>query len=270
MIKHEPTDCGGSVTVNSPQGNATVHYTLSNANNPLSLSAHCTAGSSTRVANAVVENLAERFSPSVLIVGSIKTDVRYTPKIGRMFRCWSSDRESVYAEQFSSRNLFNRVCSFSEAMSRTDIIRARGEELDFYSYHAVMSEIRSNKKPFEFLTIKEECDYTLRGTSARCVGEMIGAAQDSLDSLTVLRDSFGSALERIKQKQDSERGYDTRYAYIREFCACILLPAVVKLGQNHPFTQSVFSRFSSASGEYIDACEGVIAEYLDNSGKAQD
>jgi hypothetical protein len=264
MITHEPTDCGGSVTVNSPEGNATVHYTLSNKNNPLSLSAHCSTGSNTRVASAIVENLAERFAPSVLLVGSTKTDVRYTPKIGKMFRCWSSDRESVYAEQFSSRNLFSRVCSFSEAMSKTDIIRARGEELDFYSYHAVMSEVRSKKKPFEFLSIKEECDYTLRGTSARCVGEMIRAAQDNLSSLTVLREPFAEALDRIEKKQEAERGYDTRYAYIREFCACILLPAVVKLGHNHPFTQSVFSRFSSASGDYISACEGLVCEYLDN------
>lgn len=246
----------------SHQGIASVNYTLSNSKKPLSISVHCGRGSNARIIGAVIESLCEKHSPVVFIVDSTETEIRYIPKVGRLFRCWSNEKQSVYTEQFSARNLFSRICSFSEAMGNTDVIRARGEEIDFFAYRSIMNEIREKHKPFEFLSIKEEFDYTLRGTSARCVEQMVNAAQRNLKHLTVLRDAFEEALHRIEEKQSREKGYDTRYAYIREFCSCVLLPSVVKLGQDHPFTQGVFSHFSHASSDYITACDQFVTEYL--------
>lgn len=266
MIKHEQTDCGGSVTVKSREGMAFVDYTLSNPDKPLWLSAFCSSASAPRLVQAVVESLCERNSPVIVTMGSKHTEIRYTPKIGRLMRVWGNDRESVYAEAFTERNLFNRVCSFSNAMKNTDIIRAEEGQIDFYEYRSVLNEIRSNNSPFMFLTIKEDFDYTLRNTSAGCVGAMIRAAEAQLHEVNgSLRQSFTQALQRISDKQDCERGYDTKYAYIGEFCSCVLLPAVVKLGIEHPFTQRVFEEFSRASSTYISECNRIVGEYLDTT-----
>ena len=266
MITHEQTDCGGSVTVKSREGLAFVDYTLSNSNNPLWMSAYCGSGSTPRIAQAVIDSLYERLCPTIVTVGSKHTEIRYAPKVGRLLRVWGDERESVYAEAFAERKLFNRVCSLSNAMKHTDIIRAEGESVDLYDYRAVLSEIRAKTSPFEFLAIKEDCDYTLRNTSAGCVGGMIRAAREELDAVRgSLRESLAQALQRISDKQDGERGYDTKYAYIGEFCSCILLPAVVKLGVEHPFTQAVFTQFSRASSTYILECNRIVSEYLDAS-----
>lgn len=261
MIQHEKTDNGGSVRVKSTEGFATVHFTYSNPDSPLSLWCSVGAGSSPRLALSVASSLVERYAPTILVLESDRTEMRYAPKVGSMFRCWTHGKQSVLAEAFSSREMFNRVCSLSYAMQNTDFVRVEGDEIKLYGYHAVLSKLRENTMPFEFLSLKEECDHTIKSASARCVERITAAAIAALPSLPKSRqEQFRQALHEISVKQSSERGFDTRYSYIQEVVTAVLLPAVVRLGGDHPFTRTVFAEFSDSASAYVKACEAFMAE----------
>lgn len=262
MIEHEKTDKGGSVRVRSAEGFATVHFTYSNPDSPLSLWCGVGAGSSPRLSAAVMGNLVERYAPTVLVVESDRTEIRYAPKVGSLFRCWTHGKQSVLAEAFSSREMFNRVCSLSYAMQNTDFVRAEGDELKLYGYHSVLNKLRQNTSPFEFLSLKEECDHNIKRTSVDCVDRIVSAATSALDTISgSQRQRFAVALQEISQRQLRERGFDTRYSYIQEITTAVLLPAVVKLGSTHPFTQKVFGEFSDSAAQYITVCEEFLNEY---------
>jgi hypothetical protein len=262
MIQHEQTDSGGSVTVKSPDGGAWVSYTVSNRENTLALQCSVSRGSRADISNAVVNSLVEKYAPVVLWVEAPHTETRYRPKFGGLFKCWSNSSEAVFAEAFSAREMFGRICTMSYAMRNTDIIREDGGEVKFYDYHAVLKEIRSKTKPFEFLSIKEECDYTIKRASVDVVDSVVDTAQAALKTLTERnRCRFADALTRLEQMQSREHGFDTRYSYIQEATVSVLLPAVVTLGNTHPFTKSVFEVFSSAASKYTEACQEFLTEY---------
>jgi len=264
MIQHEQTDNGGSVTVKSPQGLASVSYSYSNSESTLSLWCSASDASTPKLVNAVVESLTERFSPTVLCVSAKHTETRYTPKVHSLFKCWSNPHQSVYAEAFNSRDMFNRICSLSYAMHNTDIVKVTGEDMKFYEYRAVMNDLRKKTTPFEFLSIKEECDYSIKSTSAACVDALLRSATAALDCLTQRQQQpFREALAALALRQSRERGFDTKYSYIQEATTAILLPAVVRLGSAHPFTQNIFSEFSAAASEYTGACTEFISEYAE-------
>jgi hypothetical protein len=262
MIQHEQTDSGGSVTVKSPSGGAWVSYTVSNRENALALQCSVSRGSRAELSNAVVESLVEKHTPVVLWVEAPHTETRYRPKFGGLFKCWSNSDEAVFAEAFAARKMFSRICTLSYAMRNTDIIREDSGELKFYDYHSVLKEIRSKTKPFEFLSIKEECDYSIKRASVDVVESVVSAAQGSLQTLTEKNSRrFGDALTRLEQMQSREHGFDTRYSYIQEATVSVLLPAVVTLGNAHPFTKSVFDVFSSAASKYTEACHEFLADF---------
>lgn len=267
MIQHEKTDNGGSVRVKSTEGFATVHFTYSNPDSPLCLNCCVSSGSHPKLAVAITESLCERYSPVVLMLESDKTEMRFVPKIGSMFRCWTHGKQSVLAEAFSSREMFNRVCSISCAMQNTDFVRVDGGELKLYGYHAVLGRLRQQTTPFEFLSIKEECDHGIKRTAADCVDKIIAAAVAGLPEIgTAMRERFANALHEISRKQTDERGFDTRYSYIQEVVTAVLLPAVVKFGGNHPFTQLVFKEFSESAAQYTSVCEAFLSEHGEING----
>ena len=261
-IHDERGEGSGTATVSTRNRNAWVHYTVSNQNQPLCLWCSVGRGSLTALTMPVVEALCQRESPVVLVVESENTELRFTPKYSRLMRCWTHGNQSVFAESFSSREAFNRVCSLSYAMQRTDFVRVNGEAVDLFGYHSVLGKIREQVKPFEFLNIKEDCDYSIKGASARCVDKITTAALASVGELSPAnRARFEESLHGIASKQLAENGYDTRYSYIHELAAGILLPALVLHGAAHPFTRSVFSVFSESAGEYVEACEGFLREW---------
>jgi len=267
MIQHEKTDSGGSVRVKSKDGFAAIHFQYSNSDSPLSLWSSVSAGSNPRIAISVIESLCERYDPVVIVVESDQTEIRYIPKIGPRFRCWTHGNQSVLAEAFSSRDMFNRVCSLSYAMQNTDFVTAETDELKFYGYRQVLGKIRQNTSPFEFLSIKEECDHDIKKTSTECVDRIVSGAVDALPSVpSKMRKQFEAALDKISHRQLGEKGFDTRYSYIQEITTAVLLPAVVKLGSNNAFTQSVFKEFSDSAAQYISVCENFLREYGEIDG----
>ena len=266
-IHNEKSGNGGTAWVTCAEGSARVFYTHSNPRQPLSMRCAVVKASAPNLAVALIEGLTQLHSPTVLVVESEATEIRYTPKIASSFRCWTHGNQSVFAEAFSSRDVFNRVCSLSCAMQNTDFVRVKGDEVQLYGYHAVLGKIRESTMPFEFLSIKEECDYSIKGASANCVERIVEAAEGALPHLSGgWADRFSAALCAIQEQQGSERGFGTRYSYIQEVVTAVLLPAVVRFGSTHPFTRAVFSEFSQSASAYVGACEAFLSEHREIDG----
>jgi hypothetical protein len=268
MIEYEQTDGCGSVRVKTTEGFAVLSFACSNPTRPLSLQCRVSAGSSSHLAGVIVENLVERYCPSVLVVEGDNTQLRYKPKIAQMFRCWTQDSQSVYAEAFSSRDLFNRVCSMSAAMQKYDLVRVQNEDIQFFKSRDVLKKIRENTMPFEFLSIKEECDYSIRSSCVNCVRDIISTATAALPLLSEKKQQpFIQAIALLEAKQqEGGRGFDVKHSYIQEAANAILLPCIVQFGNTHPFTQRIFAEFSKTTSKYIAASQ----EFMDNHAEILD
>jgi len=260
MINHEQTDSGGSVSVNSGECFCSLSYQLSNKTSPLSMQCSVDKGSSPDIVGFVVSSLIEKHSPTVLLMKSKDTAVRFRPKVGDLFRCWTQGDQTVYAEAFSSRKLLERVCSLSYAMQNADFVRVEEDEIKLFGYYDVIKRLRENTTPFEFLSIKEECDYSMRTCAVGCLRTLAESARSNLHSIPQRdRGAFSEVTEELlnKQQQESFR-FDTKYSYIQEAVVGIVLPALVKYGMQHPFTAAVFSEFSKQASVYTESSEQFL------------
>lgn len=266
MIEHYATESGGSVRVKSLKGSAQVSFSYSNPQDTLSLWCRVQPHSDTQLSAAIIGNLAERYTPCVLSVFTEDTGLRFKPKYWNLSRGWTHKSQSVFVESMSAKSQFQTICVFAAAMGNTDFIRERGGEINFYSRADVLRWLNERCNPMEFVALKEECDYRLRKTAAECVDSLIESATDSLlwldsggDSATAA--AFESALGELKRRQNKEHGFDTRYAHIQEFCTAVALPAMVRLGAEHPFTAQIWEDFCKFSTSYLADCEQLMRNY---------
>lgn len=266
MIEHYATESGGSVKVKSLQGSANVSFSYSNPKDTLSLWCSVQPHSNPHLAGVMINSLCERFSPCVLAVFSEDTAVRYHPKHSNLYRVWSNRKHSVYSESTSHRNLFSHICSFAGAMQNTDFVKVKdsSDEILFYENRAVMGWLRERCSPMEFIAEKECCDVRLKQTASECVEELIDSVNESLMMLDRKNQAaFSAAVQEIHRRQRNERGFDVRYAYIQEFCTAVALPAVVRLGVTHPFTQGIWESFCKYTSSYLSDCRDLMQEYHD-------
>jgi hypothetical protein len=262
MIEHDTTDSGGSVRVNCAEGFCSLTYQLSNKNRPLSMQCSVGNGSTPVLVSAVVDSLLEKHEPTVLLMKSKDTAVRFRPKMGDLFRCWTQNEQTVYAKAFGSRKLLERVCSLSYAMQNVDFVRVQGDEIRLFDYYDVVKRIRENTTPFEFLSIKEECDYSMRNCAVGCLRTLVESVNEGLDSLPRQdREAFSQVAEDLLRQQQCESfRFDTKYSYIQEAVVGIVLPALVKYGASHPFTAAVFREFSKQASVYTEASEQFLSD----------
>lgn len=268
MIQHYATEGGGSVKVKSLSGSASVSFSYSNPVDTLSLWCSVQPQSDPHLAGVMISSLCERYSPCVLAVFSKDTAIRFQPKHSNLYRVWSNRNHSVYSESTSHRNLFSEICSFAGAMQNTDFVKVmresdnRNEEILFYENRAVMGWLRERCSPMEFIAEKESCDYLLKRTASECVEALVDAANESLLWLNHQNQAaFGAALDEILTRQRREKGFDVRYAYIQEFCTAIALPAVVRLGMDHPFTRGIWESFCRYTTSYLTDCRDLLDDY---------
>lgn len=261
MIEHDTTDRGGSVRVNCADGFCSLTYQLSNPTRPLSMQCSIGNGSSPRLVFSVVDSLLEKYESNVLLINSKDTAVRFRPKMVDLFRCWTQNEQTVYAKAFGSRKLVERVCSLSYAMQNADFVRVEGEEIRLFGYYDVVKRIRENTSPFEFLSIKEECDYSMRNCAVGCLRTFVETAKAQTDSLPQRdRDAFSQVADDLLSQQKCESfRFDTKYSYIQEAVVGIVLPALVKYGVSHPFTAAVLDEFSKQASFYTEASEKFLS-----------
>jgi len=262
MIEHYATESGGSVRVKSLKGSAQVSFSYSNPKDTLSLWCRVQPHSDTQLSAAIISNLAERYTPCVLSVFTEDTGLRFKPKYWNLFRGWTHKGVSVFADSMSSKIQFESICLFATAMSNTDFIREKNGEIDFYSRGDILRWLHEQCSPMEFTALKEECDYRLRKTASECVEAMVDSATDSLLWLDPSDAAvFESTLNELKRRQIRESGFDTRYAYVQEFCTAIALPALVRLGVDNPFTAQIWEDFCKYSSVYLADCGEIMRDY---------
>lgn len=263
MINHKQTDSGGSVHVNCDTDFCSLTYYLFNKNTPLSMQCSVDKGSSPHLVACVVSSLLEKHSPTVILMNSKDTAVRFCPKIGNMFRCWTQGDQTVYAKSFSSRKLLERVCSLSYAMQNCDFVRVDGEEIKLFGYYDVLKRLRENTTPFEFLSLKEECDYSMQTCAVGCLRTLAESVKTCTHMIPPCdRKAFTEVAEELLSKQKEESfQFDTKYSYIQESVVGIVLPALVKYGTKHPFTAAVFTEFSKQASVYTQSSEQFIDNY---------
>lgn len=263
MIKCDKTLSGGSVCVENGNETASVSFIYSNKTNPLSLSCVVDRKSSCSLSYSIIENLIQKYNPCVVVLTTHDTTLRFKPKIGSVFRCWTSENQSLFTEGFSSRKLFNRVCDISSAMQDYNFIKAENEELQFFRYKDVISKVKENTNPMEFSSIKEECDYSIRSSCVRSVRSIMETANSSLALLShPLAKQFNEAIENLNTRQNEyAMGFDIKNSIIQEATNFILIPAIVKLGNDHPFTQAIFDEFSKSTSHYISSSEKFLKSH---------
>jgi len=180
-----------------------------------------------------------------------------------LYRVWSNRNHSVYSPSTTHRNIFSHICSFAGAMQNTDFVKWEQDDgILFYENRAVMSWLRERCSPMEFIAEKESCDYRLKRTASDCVEALIDSANTALMWLDHNnQEAFGAALDEIHRRQSKEDGFDVRYAYIQEFCTAVALPAVVRLGMEHPFTRGIWDSFCRYTSSYLTDCRDLLDDY---------
>jgi len=263
MINYEQTDNGGSVCVAQDTNFCTLTYQLSNKTSPLSIRCSVDKNSAPKTVGFVVCSLLEKYSPKVLLISSKDIAVRFIPKFGNMFRCWTQGDQTVYAESFSSRNIFERVCSISYAMQNSNFVRVENNEIKLFGYCDVLKRLRKNTTSLEFLTLKEECDYYMKTVAVKGVCDLIETAEKNLYTIPQKdRLAFQEVSKQLLREQGQESfNFDTKYSYIQEAVVGIVLPAIVKYGLAHPFTEAVLSEFSKQASVYTRSSEELISSY---------
>ncbi len=262
MIEHYATESGGSVKVKSLSGSAQVCFSYSNPQDTLSLWCRVQPHSDTKLSAAIIDNLSERYTPCVLTVFTEDIGLRFKPKYWNLFRGWTHKTVSVFADSIIAKTQFETICLFATAMGNTDFIREKNGEIDFYSRNDILRWLHKKCSPMEFTALKEDCDYRLRKTASECVDALVDSATDSLIWLDSADAAvFESALHELKRRQGRERGFDTRYAHVQEFCTAIALPALVRLGADNPFTAQIWEDFCKFSSAYLADCDEIMRDY---------
>jgi hypothetical protein len=148
-------------------------------------------------------------------------------------------------------------------MQNADFVRVQNDQVDLFDYHDVLKGIREHTSPFEFLSIKEECDYSLKTCAVGCLRTLVECAEGEMESLSMSdREAFAEVARRLLSQQELETfRFDTKYSYIQEAVTGLLLPALVKYGADHPFTSAVFAEFSKQASVYTKASEQFMDEY---------
>lgn len=263
MILHDETDVGGSVNVTTKTKKCSVLYEWSNKTHPLSIWCKVSDGSDPKIASGILNTLEEKYQPTVLSVDSHNTAIKYSPKVGGLMRYWTQDDKSVYAKAFNYREIFERVCSLSYAMSKKDFIKVNGDTIDLIGYHAVLKAIRENTMPLAFLALKEECDYSMMDTSVNCVKRLLSCSEKNMKCLSETdRSRFEESVALIHTKQDAEAVYfDTKRSYLHEVVTSLLLPAIVKYGDSAAYPRLMINEFSSQISNYVDSSDRFMKEY---------
>jgi hypothetical protein len=145
-------------------------------------------------------------------------------------------------------------------MQNSDFMIVKGDEVQLFRYCDVVKRLRENTTPFEFLSIKEECDYSMRTCAVGCLRTLAETAKSHLHNIPQMdRDAFTRVVEELLCKQHGENfQFDKKYSYIQEGVVGIVLPALVKYGMKHPFTTAVFTEFLKQSSVYTESSEHFL------------
>lgn len=266
MIQCERTENGGRISVSDGNRQATVVFHLSDTTpNPLTLRLHEEPESDVRLTFALADSLVERYQSPVVWLRTGSAELRYSPWIGNsVYRHSTTKEESLFTKPFDASKAFSRIYSLAEAMNDYSFVRSTDEDLQFFNRYTVLAQIRKHTKPFEFLSIKEECDYSVQSACVRTTREIIEAAKRLLSETGIHREAFSQVLNRLETQQASNAiSFDTKVAYLHEAVSDLCLPSIILFGTGNKFTRAITEAFTVNAAEYIRVSQELLEAYED-------
>lgn len=263
MIHCEKTSNGGRIRAVAHGHENVLEFTLSNRILPLTLSITEQYGNEPSITVAMVEALVTRYSPPVVWLTSQNTELRYTPSFtNTVYRHSTVHETSLYTNPFGDGKKFSRIYSLAEAMCQYSIVRSVNEELQIFDRYAILANFRKALKPIEFITIKEESDYSIQTVCVDATRNTIDVGKKNLDTTGEYRNSFAEVLHELETRQNcSAYSFDAKTAHLREVVAGVCLPAIVLFGNEHPFTQAVTLAFADGATKYAQITEEMFEAY---------
>lgn len=265
MIKCRKNNHGGSVTVRDGSTTTVLEFTVSDSSAvPLVLHLKC-GGIITRVVSALLESMVLKYRSPVVFTELANAQLRYMPSIANtVFRQFTHESRSVYTQPFPDSARMSRLLTLAEAMNSYCFVRTAGEDLQMFDRYTVLGTLRRHMTPFEFMSVKEECDYGVQNSCVDTTRKVIAAARSALTHAGSHSAAFTEILNRVDGLQNTgAAAFDTKTSYIREAIECILLPALVLLGHENPFTRAVAGTFVQGAADYTSLSEEFMGTYED-------
>jgi len=264
MIQCERTENGGRISVRDGNRSAVIDFTVSDTTpNPLTLRMIDESGGDVRLIHALADSLLERYKTPVAWLRTGNAELRYAPWIGNsVYRHSTTNEETLFTAPFDAGKAFTRICSLAEAMHNYSFVRSTDEDLQIFNRYAVLAQIRKQMKPFEFLSIKEECDYNVQSACVNATRAVLSAAENNLKFTGQRKEAFRQVLERLETQQRSGAvSFDTKTAYLHQVITEICLPSIVLFGTGNAFTQAITNAFTASAAEYIRVSQELLETY---------
>lgn len=264
MIECERTENGGRVSVRDGHREAVLAFTLSDTTaSPLTLRMVDESCGDPRLVHTLTASLLERYKSPVVWLRTGNAELRYAPWIGNsVYRHSTTNEETLFTAPFNAGKPFSRMYSLAEAMHDYSFVRSTDNDLQIFNRYAVLAQIRKQMKPFEFLSVKEECDYSVQNACVSATRTIISAAVENLKSTGARQEAFRQVLERLEtQQRMGSVSFDTKTAYLHQVVTEICLPAVVLFGTGNRFTKAITEAFTASAAEYVRVSEELLETY---------
>ena len=264
MIKCEKTTNGGTLTVLNEGTETVLSFRLSDTTDtPLVLFMECSGHQDSKVQMALADNLVNRYCSPVVFLKTENAQVRYSPWLSNhVFRHSTKKSQSLYTKPFSEAKAFNRLWSLAECMNDFSFVRSVGDDLQVFDRYAVLKQIRLHLTPFEFLSVKEECDYAVQKACIKTTRNITEAAKAAVSHSGKYEDAFSQIIARLDALQtEGSLSFDRKTAYLQEAIEQIFLPSVVLFGSSNPMTKEIVKGFVSGAAEYTEISEGFMGTY---------
>jgi hypothetical protein len=263
MINCERTENGGRISVMDENAEAVVTFTVSDStSHPLTLRIVEESPSDARLLLALANSLIERYESPVVWLRTGNAELRYSPWIGSVYRHSTAKEESLYTLPFNAGKPFSRMWSLAEAMSEYSFVRSLQEDLQFFNRYAILAQLRKHMKPLEFLSVKEECDYSVQCSCVNTTRSIIERARENIAATGLYREAFDQVLSRIENEQkNGSVSFDNKISYLHEAMVNVCLPSIVLFGSGNKFSKAITEAFTSGAAEYISTSQTLLETY---------
>lgn len=258
MITNTKQPHSGEIRVEHEQKTAGVDYTITNEGSP-TLCLHCrTQQGNVRMTENIVNALVEKHSPFVLVLETPMQELRYNSRFHSMMRC----NMGLYTNNREHKDFFGKLMQTAEAMDSWTFANKTESSVDFYKRQSILKMIRENTTPFEFLSIKEECDYNSRMVCRKGFHEILDAAKSSLKSAPQHKTCLESVIVYIEKTGNIEfQTISDMTNGMRKCVTELIIPSILWLGESHPFVKSIVKTFDKESIKYYQDSTDFLSAF---------
>lgn len=248
MIKTSNKPNGGEIRVEHGRDTAHVDFTITNQGYPVLCLTCRTKQGNAKLTENIVSALVEKYSPLVMVLETPMKELKYAGKFQPLLRC-----DSLFINNREHREFFEKLITTAEAIDSWAFVNKKESSIDFYKRHAILKMIRENTTPFEFLSIKEECDYSARERCSKGFREVVQVAKSSLEHCHQHKTCLESVVKYLEKTGEDEfrNSCDTTNG-MKKCVTELIVPSIIWLGESHSFVQSIVKTFDAEATKYYE------------------